>query len=278
MELMFLKIKHFFTKMQDVLITDICYLLPCIITWFYHRKIKRDIFLFQIKDRHYGKKASLYRHGELKLENKESQSILILHGLYSHPCVMLHLAKIAQKVNIGSVFSLYVRYDETDLDSHRSLINQAINSIEKMCLDQGYSFKGIILIGHSMGAIEAAYAAFVENNKRISSVISIAGRLKVVESINSPCRESLKDTLNKIYKGVQSNPNLPLYQIVGRCDWNAPLESTVIRKSEGCYHIVEGSMHFNILFHKDIYSTLSKFLQKSSSKEKQMTLKNHSEG
>jgi hypothetical protein len=180
---------------------------------------------------------------------------------------MLHLAKVAQKSNIGSVFSLYVRYDETDLGIHRSIINQAINSIEKMRLDKGCPFKGIILIGHSMGAIEASYIAFVENNKKIISVISIAGRLKVVESINSPCRESLKDALNKIYKRVQLNPNLPLYQIVGRRDWNAPLESTVIRKKKGCYHIVEEGMHLNILFHRDIYSKVSEFLQKSLPKE-----------
>ncbi|MBA2368799.1 MAG: hypothetical protein H0V82_07225 [Candidatus Protochlamydia sp.] len=266
MKVIFLKIKHFYIKMQDILITDIRYLLPCVLTWFYHRKIKKDIFLFKLKNPHSGKKASLYQHGKWKITNP--QSILILHGLYSHPCVMQHLAKVAQKANIGSVFSLYVRYEETNLNSHRFLINQAINSIEKMQLDQGYPFKGIILVGHSMGAIEASYIAFVENNKKILSVISIAGRLKVVESVYRPCRESLKDALNKINKGVQSNPSLPLYQIVGQRDWNAPLKSTVIRKKEGCYRIMEEGMHFNILFHQDIYSTLSEFLQKSSLKEK----------
>ena len=113
-----------------------------------------------------------------------------------------------------------------------------------------------------MGAIEAAYTAFVENDKRILSVISIAGRLKVVESATSPCRESLKETVDKIYERVQSNPDLPLYQIVGKHDWNASLESTLIRRDPGCYHIIEDSMHFNILFHKEIYTKLSEFLQK----------------
>ena len=268
MVLLFLKIKHFFTKMQDILLTDICHLLPCVMRWLYHRKIKRDIFLFKLKDRHTGKKASLYRHGEWKLDNKGFPNVLILHGLYSHPSLMLHLAKTAQKAKIGSVFSLYVHYDESNLDNHRHLINQAIDSIGQMSFDQGCSSNSIILIGHSMGAIESAYMAFVENNKKILSVISIAGRLKVVESINSPCRDSLKDTLNKIYQEVQSNPSLSLYQIVGRRDWNASLEATLIRKREGCYHIMEDGMHCNILFHKDMNKILLEFLQKALAEEK----------
>jgi predicted esterase len=263
MDLMVSKIKHFFTKMQDILITDICYLLPCVCKWFYHRIIKKDIFHYQLQDSLSGKKASLYKHGKGELK-EESQAVLILHGLYSHPCMMLHLAKIAQNANPGPVFSLFVLYED-NLDKHRSLINQAMDCIEKKCLHQGFPFKGIILIGHSMGAIEAAYSAYVENDNRISSVISIAGRLKVVKSAHSPCQESLKESLNKIYKIVQSNHPTPLYQIAGRYDWCAPLESTLIRKIDGCYHIVEDGMHFNVLFHKDIYRKLPEFLEKSLS-------------
>lgn len=249
--------------MQDILITDILYLLPCMIKWLYHLKIKKDIFLFRLKDGS-GKRANLYQHGKWESEKREVQVTLILHGLYSHPLLMLHLAKMAQTTNIGPVFSLYVSYDEVNLKIHRSLLKQAIDSIEKMLCDKGYTFKGIVLVGHSMGAIEAAYTAFVENDKRILSVISIAGRLKVVESIHSPCRESLKDTVNQIYAGVQSLPDLPLYQIVGGNDWNASLESTLIRHDKDYCHIVEDAMHFNILFHKDVHRKFPEFLQKSS--------------
>lgn len=261
MLVVFIKMKHFFTKMRDILLTDLCYLLPCFLQWFYHRKIKKDVFRFQLKNPQSDMTADLYQHGEWNLEKQELQSVLILHGQYSHPCVMLHLAKIAQTTNIGSVFSLHVRYDDTY--SHRSLIKQAMDSIEKDCLDKGHNLSGIILVGHSMGAIEAAYFGFVTNSKKVSSVISIAGRLKDVESITSPCKESLKGTLYEINKGIQLNPHLPLYQIVGLHDWNASLESTIIRKSEGYYHIVEDAMHFNILFHKEVSNKLVEFLQES---------------
>lgn len=266
MKFIFSKIKHFFTKIQDIVLTDFRYLLPCALKWFYHRKIKMDIFHFQLKNDS-GKKASLYQHGKWKSENGETRVTLILHGLHSHPFLMLHLAEIAQKTNRGSVFSLYVSYDEDNHGFHRALLKQAIDHIEKMIRDEDCSLKGIVLVGHSMGAIEAAYTAFVDHDKRILSIISIAGRLKVVESIHSPCSESLKDTVDKIYEGVLSNPALPLYQIVGRHDWNASLESTLIRQDHDCYHIVEDGMHFNILFHEDIYRKFPEFLQKSFEKK-----------
>lgn len=257
-------IRHFCAKMQDILVTDVRYLFPCLLKWFYHRRILRDITRIRIKNP-LDKKANLYQHGRVKFEGEEGVATLILHGQYSHPFLMRHLASVAEKAQVGSTFSLYVHYDEEDFDSHRTIIKQAIDKIETMLLEGGSSLKGIILVGHSMGAIEAAYLAFVENDRRILSVISIAGRLKVVPSVNSPCSESLRMTLNEICQGVKMKPELPLYQIVGRNDWNAPLESTLIRSEDGSYHIVEDGMHFNILFNQEIHTKLPEFLQKSIS-------------
>lgn len=262
MKLIFSKIKHFFITMQDVLITDVCYVLPHTLKWFYHRRIKRDISVIRFKNCS-GKRASLYQHGTWKFEKSATPVIVFLHGQYSHPLVMQHLAEIAKETQIGATFSLYLPYDKENLDSHRSLLKQAIDHIEKTIMDEGSSLKGIILVGHSMGAIEAAYIAFVEADKRILSVISIAGRLKVVESNNNSYGDPLKDTLNAVYKGIHANPRLPLYQIVGRHDWNASIEVTIIRKDRDCFHIVEDGMHFNILFHQDIYRKLPEFLRKS---------------
>lgn len=254
--------KLFFSKIQDVLFTNVYYIFPLLIRWFYHRKIKKDIFLFNLKNR-FKKKVYLYQHGDCESDKRNNPVTLILHGLYSHPFVMQHLAEIAQRANIGHTFSLSLSYDEVNRDSNRTLIKHAIDKIEKLLLDNGYAFSGIVLVGHSMGAIEAAYTAFVEKDRRILSVISIAGRLKVIDSTLCPCTESLKETLNKISEEIHTNPQFLLYQIVGRKDWNAPLEATLIREQKDCFHIVEDGMHFNILFHKDIYTKLHEFLQKS---------------
>lgn len=256
------KFRRLVDQLRDIIVTDVCCLLPCIFRWIYFRRIKKDIYSFDLVEAS-GKKGKLYQHGEWNSKEKEVTAILILHGLYSHPLVMEHLAKMAKETNIGAVFSFYVSYDEINLDFHRILLNQAIQNIEKILSEKGCTLKGIVLVGHSMGAIEAAYKGFVELDKRIISIISIAGRLKVVECNYSPCRESLKSTVNHIHAGVQLHHHIPLYQIVGRRDWNASLESTLIRKGSDCFHIVEDAMHFNILFHKDLQAKFPEFLQKS---------------
>lgn len=255
------KSKHFLTKMQDILLTDMIYLFPCVLKWFYHLKIKRDIFDFRFSDDQ-GKEAILYQHGKLNFE-KETQVSLILHGHYSHPLVMLHIAEMMRKTTKGPVFSFYVSYDELNPKTHRRLLAQAIDHIEKLLKEKDSSLKGIVMVGHSMGAVESAYQAFVKKDPRITSVISIAGRLKVVESLLSPCDDSFKPTVDKVFNGIQALPNVPLFQIIGSKDWNAPLEAMLIREHKGYYCIVDKAMHFNILFHKEMHTKLPEFLRAS---------------
>ncbi|MCZ6925434.1 MAG: hypothetical protein O7D30_09185, partial [Rickettsia endosymbiont of Ixodes persulcatus] len=54
------KAEYFFAKMRDIIITDILYLIPCILNWFYHLKIKKSINHFNLKN-HSGKEATLYQ-------------------------------------------------------------------------------------------------------------------------------------------------------------------------------------------------------------------------
>lgn len=260
--LLLIRIKHFLSQLKDHL--DVIYLFPYIVKWFYCLKIKKNLSYFQLKDV-FGNKATLYQHNEWESGKREDQAILILHGLYAHPLVILPLIDTAKATETGPVFSLHVTYNEANFDVHRSFIEQAIDHIEKMSHENKSPLKGIVMAGHSMGAIESAYRAFVEIDLRISSVISIAGRLKVVESINSPCSDFLRPSIDKIYKGVKNLPLIPLYQIVGRDDWNAPLESTLIRdEDKEYYHIIEGAMHFDILFHKETHLKFFEFLKKSA--------------
>lgn len=260
---MFVRFKRYFHTLQDVLITDTLYLVPCMMRWLYHRYIKRDITAYPLKNST-GHKATLFQHGEWRRERKSNTPILIMHGVFSHPIVMLHLAKMAQETHIGPIFTLDVSYDESNFDPHRSLIKQALDLIETLSLEKEGCSEGIILVGHSMGAIEAVYRAFVMKDTRIKAIISIAGRLKLIETASNPCRASLKPTLYEIDECVIAQPDIPLYQIVGGRDWNAPIESMVIRKEEGYYHIVENAMHFNILFYKDVHDKFTEFLHCAS--------------
>lgn len=261
----FPKIKLFLNKAQDIVITDILYIIPSFVRWFYHVKIVKDIFPFPLKNSK-GKKAVLYQHGKT---NVAKRAILILHGLHGHPGVMLHFAEMAQEVNLGPVFSLYVSYDMNDLDSHRSLIKLAMDKIENLLNDEKNSLHRVVMVGHSMGAIESAYRAFVNQDPRISSVISLAGKLKNVERDDDGLPKSLHASFTNIYEGIQALPDLPLYQIVGDKDWIVPLESALVRKNEGYYHIIKNGGHLNLLFHPEMYQKFPEFLRLSLSKGQQ---------
>lgn len=252
------KIKNYFLdRLQDIVISDIRYIIPSFLRWFYHTKIRKDITVIPLKD-DFGKKAFLYQHGKIGNEKGKDIATLILHGLYGHPAVMLHLAEMAQEVDIGPVFSLLIDYDKDKPETHRHLIRKAINTIQSLTRDQ---LKGIILTGHSMGGVEAAYSAFVEKNKHVLAVISIAGRLKVVEEECVGCSEALKASLHKIEEGIHSLPDFPLFQIVGEKDWSASLKSTLIRHDENCSYIIMNAKHLNLLFFKEMKVKFPEFLK-----------------
>lgn len=261
MRLFFFKISNLTVKFRDIILTDFFYIFPAFFKWIYRLKIKRDIQSLSLEETS-GKRATLYTHGSDNFIKKETQAVLFLHGQHAHPLVLLHLADIAQKIQLGPVYSIYLHYDQINPQAHRLLIHQAADYIEQKVKESGSSLKGIIMIGHSMGAIEAAHKAFVEKDKRLSSVISIAGRLKVTESLFNPCSPTLKPTVQKVFEAILAYHEVPLHQIVGKKDWNASLEAMTVRKEEQFCHIIEDAMHLNILYHSETKRKLLELLGK----------------
>ena len=174
-QMKFSKFRHNIQKYSDILLTDLRHLLPCLCRWLYRSKVRREIICHRITSAE-GKKASLFQHGHKSPSPK--RVLLLLHGLYAHPFITLHLADLLQSRDVGAIFSLYLSYDLDHLENHRALLRKGIDTIEQLITDTGGTFSGIDLIGHSMGAIEGAYMAYVEQERRVSSVTSIAGRLR----------------------------------------------------------------------------------------------------
>lgn len=197
--------------------------------------------------------AYLYLHGRIDASN-QAPALVLVHGDHGHPFTMLHLAEIAQKNGVGRVFSLYMPYDRGHSPVSQALFSQGIDKIERLIEESGGTFNGLIAAGHSKGAIQSAYRAFVENDERIKTVISIAGRLRLVPGV--PCHEELKPTVEAVYRGIQDKPKIPLYQIVAENDWNAPLEATAVRPDAVHCTVVPGAMHLNVLYKPE---TLQKF-------------------
>lgn len=231
--------------LQDVFVTDLIQILPWAIKWYYRVNIKKHISLINLSDN----TGRLYYHS-----GSSGHPILFLHGLHGHPFTLLQFADALK--NDGPLYSLHVTYDEHYPQLHRKLINKAINEIERR---HGMP---IILVGHSIGAIEAAYAAFVEKDKRISGVISIAGRLKVVSSYEKECPEHLKITIHKVYDSIEANPQITLFQIAGGKDWNSPIEATVVRTDDDSFFIIDEARHLNILYQAETEQKLIEFVRR----------------
>jgi hypothetical protein len=115
-------------------------------------------------------------------------------------------------------------------------------------------------VGHSKGAIELAHRAFVKKDSQIKALISIAGRLRVVESQDKPCSTDLIPTVNDVYQGIQSMPGFPLYQIFGTRDWMVPREAMAVNNYQKYIREVPGAMHLNILYHKTTVLSFKRFL------------------
>ena len=263
---LFSRLNLFFKQVIDILISDLTFATSYKIKWFYRFNIKNQITEFKLqKNSNYQTHTGfLYLHEDKDSEIRdETSAVLLLHGLYGHPYTLLHLADVAQKANLGPVFSVHLHYNEYDPEIHRDLLKQAIEKIEEVIKERGGKLKGLVTTGHSLGAIESAYLAFVEKDDRIRSVISIAGRLRVVHSEDKACQEHLKPTVEIVYKGIQDLPDFPLYQIVAGDDWNAPLEATAVRPDKEYCYIVENALHLNVLYYPETIEKFEEFLKKS---------------
>lgn len=224
------------SKWNDILTSDAIYLLPCLLKWCYDLVITR--------------KVSKVSPGLYHYKGSGDKTILVLHGMHSYPFLMHSISKLASKS--GPVFSVRLSYDKSNPSIHRIKLKKVLNKIEK---DFGYH--EFILIGHSMGGIESAHLGFVDKDPRVKGVIAIASRLKYDEK----GRKCLKSCLNDIHTAIQSS-DLPLYQIAGKKDWNASIDSMIVRKESS--HIIESAHHFDILFHKELKRKIEEVLNQWS--------------
>jgi len=235
--------------------------IPNSFLWFYKHKLTNAIACTRLEHPHH-RPGFLYRH---RTEQKDHHApvLLLLHGYRSHPSTLLHLAEAAAEVHSGEIFSLQLPYNDINPETHNFLFTKAIDEIVTILSSRKKPFKGMLATGHSRGAIEFCYQAFIAGEQRIKGIISIAGRLRVVESHDKQCLEALKPYIHRIYQGILEQPQIPLYQIVAEKDWNAPLEETQVRKLTS--YIVSDALHLNVLFHEKTLRKFKEFLKILSS-------------
>ena len=238
--------------------------LPNRISWFYRSTICKSISHTKLEAtvEKTTKIATLHLHAPISTTpNQHTYAVLWLHGDHSDATTMLDLVDISQKENIGSVFTLDMPTEVDHTELSRTLIRNSINKIEEMIKAKGGSLEGLIIGGHSKGGIQAAHHGFVEKDPRIKGVISIAGRLKVLDSPEKACRKPLENTVRAIDQAISDNPEIPLLQIAGKRDWCTLLDAMIVRKDPLAF-IDEHASHINILGSKITQTEVPKFLKR----------------
>jgi len=241
------KLKVLFT---DIFPSNFTCVIPNAVSWTYRTLWTGSIRSCETFET-VNKVADLFIHGDIVCKaDGRVPAILMLHGEHSHALTMLHLGDVAESKG-RAVFSVNLPYDDVNPESHLSLLRQSINRIEQMITKKGGRLSDLILAGHSRGAIESAYTAYVENNPKVRAVISLAGRFKVIEPSHRFCRESLRPTVNAVWEKVRPSQILrvPFYQIAAAQDWCIDPEASIVRPD--CPHQYVNASHLGVINHPD---------------------------
>lgn len=243
----------------DVFTTDVIYILPAVLKWIYRRAFARSIVSHKIRNPTSSRTTSLFVHQNLNTIRQETVSvILILHGDYGHPSAHLNLADMAASHGYA-VFSLFLFY-RTNPSLNQAQIKQAITTLEQLIQSANKRINRLVLIGHSRGAVEAAYQGYVEKHPKITDIISIAGRLKILDPSPLPCKPALQATVESIWNELNNQKNTlspRLYQVVALQDQAVDHRTSAIR-DENRLEVNAG--HCGILFHPTTLKQISAWL------------------
>jgi len=244
----------------DILPTNLTCILPNALSWAYRTIWTRSVqsYTLTATTATATKTAHLFAHSieKAKQPNTSTSAILLLHGEHSHPLTMLHLADIA-KAQGKAVFSVHLPYEDNNPEGHRSLLRKSIDKIDQIISKNGGKLSYLLLSGHSRGAIEAANEAFVENNPKVSGVIAIAGRFKVIKPSLRPCRKSLEPSIHALWEKLRifNRPlRVPFYQIAAKNDWCIDPEASIVRRDHS--HLCVNASHLSVINHPE---TLKQF-------------------
>ncbi|MES2122655.1 MAG: hypothetical protein V4492_07770 [Chlamydiota bacterium] len=233
--------------------------LPNALTWVYRTWCTRTLTCHTLVTQAGGaaKAARLFSHGKVDPRpGGDLPALLLLHGDQSHPFTLLHLADIAQEQG-RAVFSVHLPYDDEHPERHRSLLSQSIDKIDQIIGARGGKLSNLVLAGHSRGAMEAANEAFAVNNPKVSGVIAIAGRFKVISPSARPCRPSLEASVNALWEKIghwNQSLRVPFYQIAAKKDWCMDPEASIVRTDHE--HLYVDAGHLGVINHP---STLNQF-------------------
>lgn len=254
---------HFLRIVSSEVWANIRHVIPQAVSWQWRQRVQNSIVYqaVNIMFRGANRLAALYLHQPPQEGKTKGMAVLFLHGDHSHPFTTLHLADVAQQVGAKHVYSLHLNYNDEQSKCHQGQLQEAIKKVAEAVTATDGSFKGVILVGHSRGAVEAAYLAYAEQDPSIKAIISIAGRFKVTPPPDRPPRESLAPTIEAIEQAITADPPDNLYQIAASDDWCIPEDASLTVADKEKALLIEDSSHLNVLFNATCVQQVRQWLE-----------------
>lgn len=243
----------------DLIPANVTCVIPNACSWAYRYLWKGSITSCSFRNTA-GKVGTLFIHGgPIARAGSRIPAVLLLHGEHSHPLTMLHLADLAEREG-RAVFSIALPYEDTNPENYRSLLRMGIDKVSETIAARGGILGDFKLVGHSRGAIEGASAAYGWNHPNITGVISIAGRFKVIDPSERPCRESFKPVINALWQRLRPSQPLrvPFYQIAAIQEWCIDPEASIVRTDHEHRYVDAG--HLGVINHPDTLAQVKKWV------------------
>ncbi len=243
--------------------------LPDYIRWHFHTLILRDYVAYRLEvgEGLERRVAILYQIGKIPSEGT-GKATLVCHGDHGHPGYVMPLIDIAKRMCrldlprlSGPVFALWMPHETDYTPAQKKLFSLATAQMKTIVRQNGASWKGILGIGHSKGAIHLAYEAFTPWFwSDIKAVIGVAGRYRIRPNITDrQCTPLAMHTVQQIYGAITS----PFFrgrfcQIAASDDWCTRGDCSIVTKKN--WKVINGAMHANIVY--QCGSTVEKYMKK----------------
>jgi len=202
--------------------------------------------------------------------NQTAKVVLLLHGVGGHPSCFIPMAKKLAESNLTAMYTVSLNPTDENPIPIESLTHR-VNALAINYLNSGYADVEFALVGHSLGALVSAKYVWrgpdLPTRSLISTIISLAGRLKYVHNTFFWFCEDVKPEIERTYECILKSPDkATLYTIRGDCDAIVPRQSVHIQDKPNRECTVHGWGHSGIVFapetHKQVRIWIQRWVEK----------------
>ncbi len=201
-------------------------------------------------------------------KHANNSPILLVHGYLHNKSGFALLHWRLREENLGPIYSLNLTPPFSSIEHFASLVKERAAEIEK---ETGK--KELIIIGHSMGGVVAAfYAEYIAPEGKVSDIITIASPLKGTPlaylGVGACCRQMQinSDLIRALYQRIKHNRQLRYHHMSSKVDSIVPASYGLIGEYLERERIYPDISHAGFFFSKKVASQIIEWLRQAKLK------------